>query len=219
MPTLAVLPIKNFTDAKQRLETVLSPGPRRALAEAMFSDVLTALRRSSAVADILVITRDHGAQQIAGGHGALVLDDDEPGQSPAAQLGLRYALEHEYERALLVPGDCPTLDPRELDALIARAHETPSALIVPDRHGTGTNALLLTPPDSLAPAFGPGSCERHVANAEVAETAAELVSVASLELDIDTPEDLEALRGLLDASHGGAAHTRGMLSQMLRSRA
>lgn len=219
MPTLAVLPIKNFTEAKHRLETILAPGPRRALAEAMFSDVLTALRRSSSVQDILVVTRDHVAQQIAGGHGALVLDDEEPGQSPAAMLGVRYALDHEYDRALLVPGDCPRLSPRDVDALIARPYEVPSALIVPDRHGTGTNALLLTPPDSLPPAFGPDSCERHVADAAVAGTVAELVSVASLELDIDTPEDLEVLRGLLESSHGGAAHTRGMLSQMLRSRA
>jgi 2-phospho-L-lactate guanylyltransferase len=218
MPTLAVLPIKNFTEAKQRLDSMLTPGPRRALAEAMFSDVLTALRRSSAVEDILVVTRDHGAQQIAGGHGALVLDDEEPGHNPAALLGVRYALEHEYERVLLVPGDCPVLDPRELDALIALPYGTPSALIVSDRHGTGTNALLLTPPDSLAPAFGPDSRERHVADAEVAGTAAEVIEVGSLALDIDTPEDLDALRGMLETMHGGAAHTRGMLSQMLRSR-
>jgi 2-phospho-L-lactate/phosphoenolpyruvate guanylyltransferase len=218
MRTLAILPIKNLSEAKQRLETMLSPGPRRALAEAMFSDVLTALRRSSTVEDILVVTRDHTAQQIAGGHGALVLDDEEPGQSPAALLGVRYALDHEYERVLLVPGDCPLLAPRDVDALIALPHEDPSAMIVPDRHGTGTNALLLTPPDALPPAFGPDSCERHVADAEVAGTVAEVVSVASLELDIDTPEDLEVLRGMLQNSHGGAAHTRGMLSQMLRSR-
>jgi 2-phospho-L-lactate guanylyltransferase len=218
MATLAVLPIKNFTEAKQRLETLLSAGPRRALAEAMFSDVLTALRRSSAVGDILVVTRDHIAQQIAGGHGALVLEDEEPGQSPAAMLGVSYAIDHEYERVLLVPGDCPMLAPSDVDALIALPYESPSALIVPDRHGTGTNALLLTPPDSLPPAFGPDSCERHVADAKLAGTAAEVVRVASLELDIDTPEDLEVLRGMLENAHGGAAHTRGMLSQMLRSR-
>ena len=218
MRTLAVLPIKNFTEAKQRLETALTPGPRRALAEAMFSDVLTALRRSSSVEDVLVVTRDHGAQQIAGGHGALVLDEEEPGHNPAVSLGIQYAIEHGYERVLLVPGDCPVLDPRELDALIARPFEAPSALIVPDRHGTGTNALLLTPPDSLVPAFGPDSRERHVANAEAAGTGAEVIEVASLELDIDAPDDLDLLRTTLESMHGGAAHTRGMLMQMLRSR-
>lgn len=218
MPTLAVLPIKNFTEAKKRLEATLTPGPRRALAEAMFSDVLTALRRSHAVEDTLVVTRDHGAQQIAGGHGALVLDDGEPGHNPAAQLGVDYALEHGYDRVLLVPGDCPMLNPRELDTLLARPAPAPSALIVPDRHGTGTNALLLTPPDSLVPAFGPDSRDRHVANAEAAGTTNEVIEVASLELDIDTAEDLEMLRTTLGTMHGGAAHTRGMLSQMLRSR-
>jgi len=218
MPTLAGPPTNTYPEPKPRPERVLTPGPRRALAEAMFSDVLTALRRSSAVQDILVVTRDHGAQQIAGGHGALVLDDEEPGHNPAAMLGVSYALEHEYDRVLLVPGDCPMLDPRELDALIARAHDVPSALIVPDRHGTGTNALLLTPPDSLPPAFGPDSRERHVADAETAGTTSEVIEVASLELDIDTPEDLDALRSTLEITHGGAAHTRGMLSQMLRSR-
>jgi 2-phospho-L-lactate guanylyltransferase len=110
------------------------------------------------------------------------------------------------------------LDPRELNALIELPAPGPSALIVSDRHGAGTNALLLTPPDALAPAFGPGSCERHVANAEVAGTTPEVVRFASLELDIDTPEDLDMLRRTLETMHGGAAHTRGMLSQMLRSR-
>jgi 2-phospho-L-lactate guanylyltransferase len=219
MSTLAILPIKSFAEAKQRLEVQLTAGPRRALAEAMFSDVLTALRRASAVDEILVVTADNGAQQIAGGHGARVLDDEERGHNPAAEHGVRHAIEAGYERVLLVPGDCPLLDPAELDGLIARPVADQSALIIPDRHGTGTNALLLTPPDSLTPSFGPDSRDRHAANAQAAGTPAEVVEVASLALDVDTPEDLEALRSVLASTHGGAAHTRGMLSQLMRSQA
>jgi 2-phospho-L-lactate guanylyltransferase len=216
--TLAILPVKSFDVGKQRLRAELDPGPRRALAEAMFSDVLVALRRAQSVDRVLVVTADHGAQQVAGGHGAMVLDDEEDGHNPAAALGVRQALEAGYERALLVPGDCPTLDPGELDALVGRAAAAPSALVIPDRHGTGTNALLLTPPDSLQPAFGPGSCERHMANAHAAGIAAEVLAVPTLALDVDTPEDLEALRTALAATRGGAAHTRGMLMQLARSR-
>jgi 2-phospho-L-lactate guanylyltransferase len=218
MRTLAILTIKSFNHAKQRLEPELNAGPRRALAEAMFSDVLVALRRATAVDGILVVTTDNSAQQIAGGHGAMVLDDADSGHNAAAILGIDQALEAAFERALLVPGDCPALDPRELDALIRRTVTSPSVLIVPDRHGTGTNALLLTPPDALAPAFGPGSCARHAANAQTARIAAEVVEVPSLGHDVDTPEDLAALQELLAARHGGAAHTRGMLKQLLRSR-
>ncbi len=156
--TLAILPIKDFDRAKQRLgDGGLDPTPRRSLVEAMFSDVLIALNRAKRVDGILVVTSDHVAERIAAGYGAQVLLDDEPGHNEAATRGVQRALELGVEHALLVPGDCPLLASLELDALIERAPDTPSALIVPDRHGTGTNALLLTPPDAMEPSFGPGS--------------------------------------------------------------
>jgi len=217
--TLAVLPIKSFSDAKQRLSEELTPGPRRALAEAMFSDVLVALRRAKSVDEVLVISRDNGAQQIAGGYGARVLDDTGRGHNAAAETGIRDALEHDYNQVLLVPGDCPMLDPDEVDRLIARGiGPRPSVVIVPDRHGTGTNALLLSPPNTLTPSFGPGSCQRHAQAAASAGIDHEVVEVGSLALDIDTPEDLAELGTQLGARHGGSAHTRGMLSQLSRSR-
>ena len=72
-------------------------------------------------------------------------------------------MERGATRVLLVPGDCPALDPAELDELLEDAEgvATPDVVVVPDRHGDGTNALLLTPPDAIQPAFGPGSRERH----------------------------------------------------------
>ena len=217
MSTRAILPIKSFTDAKQRLADDLSPGPRKALAEAMFADVLTALRRCKAVSEVVVVSSDRGAQRIAGGYGALVLEDDGVGHSEAALLGITDAIEAGVERVLLVPGDCPLLDPGELEALLARAESERIALIIPDRHGTGTNALLLSPPDALAPSFGEGSCERHAQHAQAAGTPYEIVRVPTLALDVDTGEDLAALRVQLANQHGGAAHTRGMLNQLTRS--
>jgi 2-phospho-L-lactate/phosphoenolpyruvate guanylyltransferase len=218
MRTLAILPIKHFAQAKLRLAEELTASTRRALVEAMFSDVLLALRRSPAVDEILVITADRNAQRIAGGRGARVLDDHERGHNAAALIGIRAAVGDGIERALLVPGDCPMLEPAELDALVARPGPARSALIVPDRHGTGTNALLLTPPDVLQPSFGPGSAERHLTEARAKGIEAEIVEVPSLALDIDTPEDLAALEATLANMHGRAAHTRGMLRQLLRSR-
>jgi 2-phospho-L-lactate guanylyltransferase len=218
MGTVAILPVKSFGEAKRRLEPELDPGSRRTLAEAMFCDVLVALRRAGSLKGILVVTADATARRIAAGHGAGVLDDLDRGHNEAARRGIQQVLQDSRaDRALLVPGDCPLLDPCELDQLIALQPVTPSALIVPDRHGTGTNALLLSPPDCLAPAFGPDSCRRHAVAAATTGTTPQLVAVSSLELDIDTPADLAALRTALADTHGRAAHTRGMLRQLSRS--
>ncbi len=217
MKTLVVLPVKSFEAAKQRLRGELQPAPRRSLVEAMFSDVLVALRRAKLVEQVLVVSAHNGAQQIAGGYGAMVLDDGELGHSHAASVGVQRALELGAERALLVPGDCPLLAPGEIDELIGQPVGAPSVVIVPDRHGSGTNALLLTPPDALAPSFGPGSRERHDAAARTAGIEVQTVALPTLGLDVDTPEDLAAVRAALESSHGGAAHTRGMLRQLSRS--
>ena len=80
---LAILPIKSFDQAKQRLSETLDPVTRRVLAEAMFSDVLVALRRSQLIERVLVVSGDHGAQRIAAGYGAMVLEDHELGHNEA----------------------------------------------------------------------------------------------------------------------------------------
>jgi 2-phospho-L-lactate guanylyltransferase len=218
MRTVAILPVKSFAEAKQRLRDGLSPHDRRALVEAMFADALVALGRVAALDRIVVVSGDRVAQRIAGGYGVSVLEDDERGHNAAARQGVESILEDGIERALLVPGDCPMLNPKDIEALLAHPVGERSVLIVPDRHGTGTNALLLTPPDVLSPSFGPDSRQRHLAEAAAAGVPAEVVELESLGLDIDTTDDLEALQRQLETTHGGAAHTRGMLNQLMRAR-
>jgi 2-phospho-L-lactate/phosphoenolpyruvate guanylyltransferase len=197
MRTLALLPVKSFTHAKQRLRTGLHPDQRRALAEAMLRDVLSALT-STELDGVIVITAARTAREVALEHGADVLEDRERGHNAAARLGLETALEDGAERALLVPGDCPAVDPAEVDALLARRPSGAEVVIVPDRHGTGTNALLLAPPDALEPSFGPGSCRRHAEHARATGLTYEVQRLPSLALDIDTPEDLAELARLGD---------------------
>lgn len=216
MTCAAVLPVKRFGAAKGRLGEALGGGTRRALAEAMVTDVLVALRRARRIDEVVVVTAEPAAEALARGYGARVVPDrEEAGQSAAALAGLRTL--PGFDRALLVPGDCPALDPAEVDALVASGGPGPEVVIVPDRHGTGTNALLLTPPDALEPAFGPGSRERHERMAAAERLDARVVEVPSLVLDVDTPDDLEALRAALERTHGGAAHTRGLLRRLART--
>jgi 2-phospho-L-lactate guanylyltransferase len=212
--TTAILPVKGSANAKARLGGALSGAERRQLAEAMFRDVLDTLLASPRVNRLLVVAASGSAARIAAERDVPVLRDAERGHNAAARIGIEAALGAGAERVLLVPGDCPLLDPHELDELLGRPAPGASALVVPDRHGTGTNALLLRPPDALAPAFGPGSRERHLAGARAAGLHAEVVQVPSLATDVDTPEDLEALERLLASANGVAAHTRRWLSAL-----
>lgn len=92
MRTAAILPVKSFDQAKQRLRLGLPPSDRRALVEAMFSDALVALGRVRELERIVVVSGDRVAQRIAGGYGATVVEDDERGHNSAAMLGVAAVL-------------------------------------------------------------------------------------------------------------------------------
>lgn len=215
---MAVLPVKRFAAAKRRLDNGLSDGTRRALAEAMVTDVLIALRRAKRVDGVIVVSGESTAVALAAGYDAtaVVDDPDDAGHSAAALRGVGEAIARGARRALLVPGDCPALDPAEVDALLARPLQDRDVVVVPDRHGDGTNALLLTPPDAMEPSFGPGSRARHEEMARAAGATVTAIDVPTLGLDVDTVDDLDALRAALERIRGGASHTRGLLARVGR---
>jgi 2-phospho-L-lactate guanylyltransferase len=217
--TQAIVPIKSFSAAKQRLADVLAAGSRRSLVQAMFSDVLASLRRCERVDAIAVVTADPLADSIARVDRIVVLHDDAAaGQSAAAEIGIAHSIANGFERVLLVPGDTPLLDPAEIDDLLDRTErDGVEVAIVPDRHGTGTNALVLAPPDALRPSFGEGSFERHVNAARDAQRAYRAEPVASLGPDVDTPDDLAVVWNLVDEGRVRAQRTRGALRQLERS--
>ncbi|HYM55419.1 MAG TPA: 2-phospho-L-lactate guanylyltransferase [Solirubrobacteraceae bacterium] len=225
MRTAAVLPVKRFARAKRRLGASVADGLRLELARAMVADVLLALERSRWIERTIVVTRERSVALATRERGAIVVEDDaESGQPAAASLGVRRALAEGFDRVLCVPGDCPALDPAELDALLGPPAGpqpagacTAEVVIVPDRHGRGTNGLLLCPPDAIPPAFGPDSCERHRALALAAGVACRVERLPSLLLDIDTGADLAALRDRLTGQTAGAAGTRAVLGQPERT--
>jgi 2-phospho-L-lactate guanylyltransferase len=229
MQTAAVLPVKSFARAKQRLGAAVAGNDRAELAAAMVGDVLAALGDVGALDLLVVVTAEPRAASAARDAGALVVNDPvEAGQSAAAALGIEAAVARGAERVLLVPGDCPALDAEEVRAVLAAgeagaggavgpdsgAAGARSVVIVADRHGTGTNALLLTPPDAIEPAFGPGSFERHAGLAAAAGAAFQVAGAPSLHLDVDTPGDLAALRSALARRPGAAPRTRALLAEL-----
>lgn len=207
MKATAVLPVKRFDAAKQRLAAGIDEERRRELAGAMVADVLEAIGNARTVERLIVVTGDPIAQELANEAGAEVVPDPEDaGHVVAAQAGIARAEVEGAERVVLLAGDCPLLDPRELDRLLTGVPGRYVG-IVPDRHGTGTNALVLSPPDAIVPAFGEGSKARHVEAAREAGIPFGIEELSSMELDLDTPADLIALTRELEGNRGRARRT------------
>jgi 2-phospho-L-lactate guanylyltransferase len=216
--TAAILPVKSFDSAKQRLGSLLGSGSRHALAQAMFQDVLSSLRKVERITQIVVVASEPSVEFEAEEQIVLLHDHAQAGQSAATLLGIGWALDAGFERVLMVPGDTPLLAFEEVDAMLGAAEADGTAVVVvPDRHGTGTNALLLTPPTAIEPSFGPGSCERHVALAEAAGVSHRVEPVPSLVFDVDTSDDLATVVAEIEARRTVAPRTRGALRQLDRA--
>lgn len=211
MRATAVLPVKRFGEAKRRLATGIDDERRQALVAAMLEDTLEAIEGSRSIERTIVVTGDPRAQEIVAASSAEVLHDPaDEGHVVAALAGVARAEVAGATCVALLPGDCPLLEPKELDRLLTGI---PSSFVavVPDRHGTGTNALVLSPPDAIRPAFGEGSCARHVAAAREADVPFAVEELPSLALDLDTPADVVALSRALAAGSKRGRRTAKVL--------
>jgi 2-phospho-L-lactate/phosphoenolpyruvate guanylyltransferase len=207
----AILPVKRLDAAKQRLSIGIDDARRRELVAAMVADVLEAIDAARTIERTIVVSGDPLAQELAAAAGAEVVPDPEDGgHVQAALAGIARAQVEGAECAVLLPGDCPLLDPRELDRMLTGLPERYVA-VVPDRHGEGTNALALRPPDAIEPSFGEGSRARHVAAARAAGIPYGVEELPSLGLDLDTPADIIALTRELERNPGRAARTARVL--------
>jgi len=200
----AILPVKRFAAAKQRLAAGIDDERREALVAAMLEDTLQAVGAARSIERTIVVSGDPRAEEIAAASTAEVLPDRaDEGHIVAALAGIARAEADGAECVVLLPGDCPLLDPKQLDSLLT-GMPGDFVAIVPDRHGTGTNALALAPPGAIRPAFGEGSCARHVAAAREAGLPHAVERLDSLGLDLDTPADVVALtRALAEGSKRG----------------
>lgn len=186
--TWAVIPAKRFDRAKQRLVGSIAHAGCAALAAAMLGDVLEQLSRTEGLAGILVVTRDAEAAAIARSFAAAVLVDPvESGTNDAVAYGIREVSSMGASAAIVVPGDIPFVTSAELGIVLAGLAQAPVVLVPAARDG-GTNILGLSPPDAMAPAFGPDSFARHCAAARDLRPA--IIPLYGAGHDIDVAADL-----------------------------
>ena len=188
----AILPVKRPQDAKQRLKGFLAMEQREALARLLYTQTLATLCRAEGIDRVAVVTSDAEAAAHARRSGALVFEENQQvSHSVSADAACLRAMELGASTVLLVPIDIPTVTPTDFTRLAAAAR--PGVVVVPSADGSGTNALVRTPPDCIESRFGPGSFRAHLDQARSKGLPAEVLRVPGLMFDIDTPEDVAEL--------------------------
>ncbi len=200
----AVVPVKPLALAKSRLAELLSAEDRARLQTELCSRLFDTLASSDVVETVLVVTSDPEIARLARRSGGQVLPDPPApagGTEGPIELGLNAALEHGRAHAeengaqqlLVLPGDLPNIAGRHIEALARALGDAPGVVVVPDRHGEGTNALVCQPAGAIPFGFGRGSAQRHLDAARRRGLRAQRIESPALGLDLDTIEDLEAL--------------------------
>ena len=209
--TWALVPIRGLETAKTRLGEDLDPEERIELVTRLLRQTLIATRDARRIDGTIVVTMDPAAAGIAKELRAVGLVERAPGLNQAIEAARSVAIARGATAILVLPADLPSVAAESVDDLLARASRAapaphdearaPVVALVPDRHGQGTNALVVSPPDAIAPAFGGRSRETHQ-RAAVAAGARFLELDGPLSLDLDTPADLIAAEAALGSLRG-----------------
>jgi 2-phospho-L-lactate guanylyltransferase len=195
MRVSALIPVKGFRNAKQRLSPLLDVVHRELLAEVMFREVLNQVLRARGLAETFVVTGDDRVAGIAFSLGAQVIrEETEKGETEAVDFARLKLKRLGWEAALIVPGDLPLVRSTDIEAILAQIPDgssSPFALLVPSHDRMGTNALLLAPPDLIRLRFGYDSFSYHAGQVAAQGLPLRFFENERIALDIDEPKDLD----------------------------
>jgi 2-phospho-L-lactate guanylyltransferase len=186
---IAIVPVKSPDQVKTRLSAILTASERRRLCLVMLQDVLSAMRQSGIVDQILVTSPSAEVAAAAQNQGAAFWPDRVGTLSGAVAQAMEEAVHRGASAALVLPGDVPLVTPRDIIRL-ARVGKAQGTVVVSPTLDGGTGALLVHPPTLISPDYGGRSAPRHVAAARSAGAKATLIDLPNLALDLDRPEDL-----------------------------
>jgi 2-phospho-L-lactate/phosphoenolpyruvate guanylyltransferase len=189
-----LLPVKDLRNAKQRLAGILTPEERFALANAMLADTIHAVRGVQQAEKICVVTNYEPAMEAARENGWEILREERQiSESVSVDAASRQCEERGITAVLRLPLDLPLVRSSDIDELLLAECAMPGVVMVPSRDGTGTNAILRTPPTLFPSHFGNGSFAKHCS--EAVRLGARLLKRRNvrLEMDVDDEADLRAL--------------------------
>lgn len=200
-----LIPVKEFSEAKQRLAPHFSSADRAALAEAMCEDFFEVVAAVRCVERVFVVSKEPGALSRALRRGwETISESRQISESDSVDGASHYCAARGVTALLRLPIDLPLAEPQDIEGVFEQLGPAPGAVLVPSSDGTGTNALLRTPSGLFPSHFGPNSFALHLAEAKRCGACVCILRNERLELDIDELDDLRKLSSRLRAGSATA---------------
>ena len=197
MTIWAIVPVKPLRRGKSRLAGMLTEDQRTRLNRYLLEHVLTTLKEIEEIEHTLVVSRDPAALALTREMGGrTVLEDGAPQFNTAINRATIVAKAQGAHAVLVLPADLPLIKPSDLLSILKRGKKAPVVVIAPDRREDGTNGLFINPAGLIEYGYGPGSFQRHSERAIAGGAKLVIINSRNISLDLDLPEDLEALGGL-----------------------
>jgi 2-phospho-L-lactate guanylyltransferase len=216
MKVTALIPVKGFRNAKQRLSSLLGAAERELLAETMARDVLRQVVLARGLAGTFIVSGNDRVAEMAQSVGAGVIREQaESGETDAVDFARAELRKAGREAILILPGDMPLVRSADIEQLLAQVPaeaSAPFALLAPSHDRLGTNALLLAPPDIIKLRFGHDSFSFHTSQVVAQGLALRIFENERIALDIDEPRDLERFLSF-DAAGESSRVARSVLAQ------
>jgi 2-phospho-L-lactate/phosphoenolpyruvate guanylyltransferase len=193
---MILIPVKNLGSAKQRLAAVLDQPARTELAQAMLLDELEVIASWAGRPAVALVTSAPYARDLAGRfHFEVISDDKNQSETDAIEMATQICIERGIDETLVIPGDIPLIQSREL-AMIFSSAPAQGSVLVTAADGRGTNAALRRPAGLFPLRFGNDSFKPHLAAARATQEPCVVLSLPGIALDIDNPLDLRQLASL-----------------------
>jgi 2-phospho-L-lactate/phosphoenolpyruvate guanylyltransferase len=189
----AIIPVKGLLESKSRLSPFLAPPDRKKIIVSLLKDVLAAVDESALFRRILVVSPDRNVEEVARQHRGTFLQQEGQGLNAGIRQSTGIAMQENASSVAVILADIPLLEPRDLKQMYSLGEKGSRVILSPSLKA-GTNVMIREPANTIPPAYGRWSFSTHLRAAQKMGVAVYSVSNPRLSFDVDTPDDLIAVR-------------------------
>ena len=206
-----IIPVKKFSNSKNRLSSVLTLEEKKELVRCMLFDVCDVLIKSSYLNEIAIVTSENEILQYENYDKIIHLrESHNTGVNNAVEIGNQYFMKEGFDATIVIPGDIPLINNQVLEKVFEYTNEN-QVIITPSIREDGTNLLFRSPPDIMQTSYDNNSYSSHLEMINDNNLQYSVYLEDAIRLDLDEPRDIDIINSKLSDSR-----TKDILEKIIK---